>query len=133
MTMRFEYGQSAYLLLQIVDDHVAITTIYGVISVDMLIIMRADVIEETSDRCVIRDLSQCIITSTANEIDAIFGMAESGCSRDRSCAWVVSPEGSRAWRYLAARMANLGYPRRVFTSLSAATVWVQREALLPQF
>ena len=133
MKNRFDYVQSAYLTLEIVDENVAIATSYGIVSVDMLIIMRADLIEDTGDRCVISDMSHCIITSTADEIGAIFGMAESGCSRDKPCAWVVSPEGARGWRTLAARMAYLGYSRRVFTSLSAAKVWVKRELLLPQF
>ena len=95
--------------------------------------MRADVIECTGDRCIVSDLSHCIITSTAAEIDTIYGMTQAGGSRDRSCAWVVTPEGARPWRTLAARMAYLGYARRVFTSLPAALVWVQREAALPHF
>lgn len=130
---RIDYGDSVYVLLQIVDEDVAIATSYGVVGVDMLICMRSDVIEEAGDRCVISDMSHCIITGASAEIGAIFGAHESGCMHSRPCAWVVSPEGSRAWRTLAARMAYLGHSRRVFTALSAALVWVRRESLLPQF
>lgn len=128
---RISYTENAYVLLQIVDDHVAIATAFGVVSIGMLICMRADVIRETGGRCVVSDLSRCVITINQIEIGALFDMANSGCSRDRACAWVVPQDGARAWRYLAARMAYLGYARRVFTDMSAALVWVQREALLP--
>ena len=129
---RFEYGENAYFLLQVHDAQIATATIYGIVGVDMMIRMRRDVIESTENRCVVSDLSHCVITS-GDKIGALFGMAESGCVRDRPCAWVVSPEGARPWRTLSARMAYLGYSRRVFTALPAALAWVRRESLLPHF
>ena len=132
LIQRIEYGRSAYLLLHIDEDQIATVTIYGIVSIDILICMRSDMIERTGDFCVISDLSHCIITS-ADKIGVLFALAEVGRVRDRSCAWVVSPESARPWRLLSARMAYLGYSRRVFTALPAAFAWVQRELLLPAF
>ena len=128
---RFNYGQGSYLLLHVHDERVATATIYGIVGVDLIARMRADVIGATGDRCVISDMSRCVVT-VSDEVGALFGLTEAG-SRDKPCAWVVSPEGARPWRTLAARMAYLGYSRRVFTALPAAFAWVQRELLLPAF
>ena len=133
MLQRFDYDASAYLTLATTADGIAIARAYGVVSISMLVMMRADIIEDTEGRCVISDLSSCVITSAAAEIDDIYEMAASGCSRDRSCAWVVPVEGGAAWRHLAAKMANLGHPRRVFTGLSAALEWAREEAALTQW
>ena len=129
---RFDYGQNAYFLLQIHDDEIAIATIYGVVGVDIMIRMRIDAIRNTGGRCVISDMSHCVIT-VGDEIGALFGMVEAGGARDMPCAWVVPAAGARPWRTLSARMAYLGYSRRVFTALPAAHAWVRRELLLPAF
>ena len=129
---RFDYGPNAYFLLQLHDEQVATATIYGIVGVDIMIRMRADAINNTGDRCVISDMSHCVIT-IGDEIGALFGMVEAGGSRDRPCAWVAPQLGARPWRTLSARMAYLGYSRRVVTALPAALAWVRRESLLPQF
>ena len=131
--MRFLYGKYAHLLLELVNDDVAIATVCGVISISVLISMRADAIQETGTRCVVSDMSRCVSTITDDELGAIFDMARAGVSRDRSCAWVVSKAGGGSWRMLAARMACLGHARRVFNALPAAISWAQKEAQLPDW